>query len=84
MKDLLQMASLAPPPSSPAGRPPRSGVRAVHRIAYRSERKYCVFCKSKRSYKLTDKIYMFLCFTHERNCFADLHSPSCDGIQDKY
>lgn len=79
VRDLLNISSLAPPPSSPVGRPPRSSVRAEHRLAYSQEHKYCVMCKGTRNYKLTEKFCIkcevFLCFTHDRNCFANWHNP---------
>ena len=53
-------------------RPPRSSVRAQHRLAHVDNRKYCVMCKCQKMCKLTDKqcvaCKVYLCFISNRDC----------------
>lgn len=88
VRELLLAASVAPPLSSPVGRPYRSSVRASHRLAYQQDYKYCVLCKAFRRYNKTDKYCIAcnvsLCFTHSHDCFAVWRCPSCDTIRQNY
>ena len=81
-------ASTATPISPSVGRPSRSPVRAQHRPAHVDKRKYWVMCKYEKKYKLTDKqcvqCKVFLCFTNNRDCFAEWHHPLNNQIHDKY
>ena len=49
--------------------------------------KYCVLCKSNKKYKRSDKLCIkcdvLVCFTHDHDCFAQWHIPSCDTIREE-
>ena len=55
VQDLLSTSSTLSV-TSPSGRPPRSDVRAQHRLKYGNDRKYCTLCKLKKQYYHTEKI----------------------------
>ena len=85
VNDLLSASMLTTPVVSPMGRCPRSDVRAPHRLTFGNGRKYCVLCKSKKLYNRTEKFCVkcnvYLCFSRERDCFAEWHSPHTDGLR---
>ena len=86
VKELLKAGSTARLMSRPVGRPFQCDARAQHRLIY-GPTKYCVLCKSKKKYKRSGKLCIkcgvFLCFTHDRDCFARWHLPSCDTMRGK-
>ena len=87
VKELLKAGSTVRLMSGPVGNPFRCDAQAQHRFTYILT-KHCVLCKSKKKYKRSDKLCIKfdvpLCFTHDRDCFAQCHLPSCDTIRGKY
>ena len=74
VQDLLSTSSTLSV-TSPSGTPPRSDVRAPHRLQCGNDRKYCTLCKLKKQYYHTEKYCIkckvYLCFSRERDCFME-------------